>query len=172
MAVARQRLDLVIDRGQLLVLGLDQAQRLFGDVRIGGQHHRHRLADVTDLVQRQDRLVVERRAVIRIGDQPENILAGDDAMHAGHLLRGTDVDRADAAVGDGAAEDFSVQHAGQDQVVGVFGAAGDLGARFKPRNALSDLRHGRATARCGPARGRRSARGCRPRRPSTPSPSR
>ena len=69
--LAVERLDLVVDRRQFVVLGLDQAQRLFGDMRIGGQHHRDRLADVADLFQRQDRLVVERRAVIRIGNEPD-----------------------------------------------------------------------------------------------------
>ena len=32
-----QRLDLVIDRGQLLVFGGDELHRLLGDVRIGGE---------------------------------------------------------------------------------------------------------------------------------------
>ena len=44
------RLDLVVHRGQLLVFGGDEMHRLLRHVRIGGQHHRHRLADVAHLV--------------------------------------------------------------------------------------------------------------------------
>ena len=61
-------LDLVVHRGQLLVLGGDEMHRLFGDVRVDGEHHGDRLADVAHLVEREDRLIVERRAVIRLGD--------------------------------------------------------------------------------------------------------
>ena len=43
-------------------------RRLLRDMRIGREHHRHRLADVAHLAVGQDRLVVERRAVERIGD--------------------------------------------------------------------------------------------------------
>ena len=71
------------------------------------------------------------------------------AMHAGTLRRRARVDLADAAVRDGAAEDFSVQHARQAEIVRVFGAAGDLGAGLKPREWIgrpeawsARLRHG------------------------------
>ena len=60
-------LDLVEDRRQFLVLGDDELRRLLGDVRIGGQHGGDRLADVMHLVDGEDRLVVERRAVIGVG---------------------------------------------------------------------------------------------------------
>ena len=36
---------------------------------------------------------------------------------------------------------ISVRHAGQTEVIDVFGAAGDIGAGFKPRNVLADLKH-------------------------------
>ena len=59
------RLDLVEHGRQLLVLGDDQRGRFLGDMRIGGEHHRDRLADIVHLVEREDRLVVEGRAVVR-----------------------------------------------------------------------------------------------------------
>ena len=64
---------------------------------------------------------------------------GDDAIDAGHLLGGAGVDRLDAAMGDRAAEDLAVQHAGKPHGVGVFGAPGDLLARLEPRRRTSDL---------------------------------
>ena len=61
-------------------------------------------------------------------------------MDPGHRLRGARVDRPDAAMGDGAAEDLGVQHAGKPHGVGVFGAPGDLVARLEPRQRAPDLR--------------------------------
>jgi len=72
MDVAGQRLDLVVDRRQLLVFGGDELRRLLGDVRIGGDHGRHRLADEAHLLVRQDRLIMKRRTVIRIGQVPSS----------------------------------------------------------------------------------------------------
>ena len=135
-----QRLDLVEDRRQFLVFGDDQLRRLLGDMRIGGEHHRDRLADVAHLVDRQDRLVVECRPVIGLRDDLAHVVDGDDAIDAGHLLGRAGVDRLDAAVRDRAAEDLAVQHAGQPHGVGVFGAAGDLLARLEPRQRAADLR--------------------------------
>ena len=60
------RLDLVEHGRQLLVLGVDELRRLARRRADRGQHHRDRLADVAHLVDRQDRLVVERRAVVRV----------------------------------------------------------------------------------------------------------
>ena len=57
------RLDLVEDRRQFLVIGDDQLCRRLGDMRVCGQHHGDRLADKMHLVDREDRLIVEGRAV-------------------------------------------------------------------------------------------------------------
>ena len=138
-------LDLVEDRRQLLVFGDDQLRRLLGDVGIGGEHHGDRLADEVHLVDRQDRLIVECRAVIGLRDDLAHVLDGDDAIDAGHLLGRAGVDRLDAAVGDGAAEDLAVQHAGKPHGVGVFGAPGDL--RRAPRAAAASARSDRRRAR-------------------------
>ena len=142
------RLDLVVDRGQLLVLGDDEVRRLLGDVRIGREHDRDRLADVAHLVDREDRLVVERRAVVRLGDDGADVVGGDHAVHAADRLRGADVDALDATVRDGAAEDLAVEHPRQAQVVDVLRAPGDLLPRLEPRDRAADLRGfgGRARA--------------------------
>ena len=126
------RFDLVVDRGQFLVFGDDVLDRRLGDVRVGGHHDRDRLADEAHLVDRQDRLVVERRAVIGIGDHLADIVGGEHAMNAGNLLRRAGVDRLDPAMRDGAAKDLAVQHAGQPHRVSVFGPSAHLVARFEP----------------------------------------
>ena len=70
----RHRLDLVVDRRQLLIFGDDRVRRGFGNMRIGGEHDGDRLADETHFVDRQDRLVVERRPVIGIGDDLADVV--------------------------------------------------------------------------------------------------
>ena len=132
-------LDLVEDRRQLFVFGDDQLRRLLGDMGIGGKHHCNRLADIVHLVDRQDRLIVECRPVIGLRDNLAHVLRRDDAVDPGHLLGGAGIDRLDAAMGDGAAEDLSVQHAGKPHCMGIFGAPGDLLARLEPRRRTSDL---------------------------------
>ena len=62
---------------------------LFGDVRVGREHHRDRLADVAHLVESEDRLVVERRAVIGFGNDLQNVAGSDDVVNPGEGLRGT-----------------------------------------------------------------------------------
>ena len=126
--------------GSSSILGDDQLGSLLGDVRIGGEHDRDRLADIMHLVDGQDRLIVERRAVIGLGDDLAHVFGRDDAVDAGHCLGRAGVDRLDAAMGNGAAEDLSVQHAGQAHGVGVFGAPGDLLARLDPGQRAADLR--------------------------------
>ena len=79
--------DLVEHRRQFLVVGDDQLRRLFGDMRIVGQHGGDRLADIMHLAERQDRLVVEGRAVIGIGDDVPDVLAGIDGIDAGQSAR-------------------------------------------------------------------------------------
>ena len=138
-----QRLDLVIDGGELVVVGFDQLRGALGDVRIGGEHDRDRLTDIAHLVEREDRLVVKRGAVIGLRDERADILAGDDPVHAGKRPRRAGLDARDAAMRNGAADDLAVQHAGETQAVHVFGPAGDLGPRFQPGNAATDLGHDR-----------------------------
>jgi hypothetical protein len=140
------RLDLVEYGGQFLVFRDDFLRRLLGDVRIAGEHDRDRLADIMHLADGEDRLVVEGRSIVGVGDHFAHVVAGVDGEDAGHLARFAHVDRFDAAVCHRAAKYFSMQHAGHLHHMGVFGAAGHLLARFEPRQRAADLSacfHGR-----------------------------
>ncbi len=99
--VRLHRRDLVVDGRQFVVFGGDQLRGPLGHVRVARQHHGDRLADVTHLVERQDRLVVKGRAVIGLGDQLADVFAGHDAMHARDRARRLRIDAADAAVRQG-----------------------------------------------------------------------
>ncbi len=103
-------LDLVEDRGQLVVIHVDERQRLLGDVRVLGEHDRDRLADMTHYVDRQHRLVVKGRAVERLRHHSCHVGGRDHPMHAGKARCRRHVEPADAAVRDGAAQDLAVQH--------------------------------------------------------------
>jgi hypothetical protein len=144
-----RRLDFVEHRRQFVILGDDQGGLLrhMGIVR---QHHRDGLADIMHLVDGEDRLVVEGRAVIGVRDDLAHVLRGDDAVDARHRLGGAGVDQSDPAVGDGRAEDPAEQHARQPQIMGVFRPSRDLLARFQPRQRAADLAAGnRRRGRCG-----------------------
>jgi hypothetical protein len=143
-------LHLVEHRRQLLVLDLDQVTRLVGRVRIGREHHGHRLAGEADLLEGQDGLVVEGGPVVRVGDDPEHVLPRDHPLHAGSGGGGLDVDRADPAVRDGAAEDLRVQHPRELEVVDVVDRSRDLRPALHPAKRLSDRpRHVQAAPRAG-----------------------
>ena len=112
-------------------------------MRITRQHHRDRLADIVHLAGGEDRLVVKRRPIERVGHDLEHIIDGHDPMDALERLRGADIEPDDAAVRNRAAHDLAVEHAGQAQIVHVFGAAGDFGLTFEARDRASDLRERR-----------------------------
>ena len=139
MARRRHRLDLVVDRLELLVFGGDRLDGSVRHMRIGSEHHRDRLTDEADFVHGQDGLIVERRTVIGIGDNLDDVCGSNDAEHAGDFLRRADVDRLDAAMRHRRAEDLAIKHAGQPHQMGIFGAPGDLFARFEPRYRAADL---------------------------------
>src|SRR6266513_3079027 len=134
------RLDFVVDGGQLFVFGDDQVRRFFRHVRVGGEDHRDRLADVADFVHSEHRLVVERRAVIRIGHNFLQIGRGHHAMHAAHGLGSAHVEALDPAVRDAAAENPAVQHAGQAQVMDILSPPGNLQPGLEARQRAPDLR--------------------------------
>ncbi len=91
--LGRNRLDLVHHRRQFIEFGHDEPRRFLGHMRVLGQDHGHRFADVPHLVDRQDRLVVEGRAVIGVGNDPADVVAGVDRKNAGTRLRRRGVDR-------------------------------------------------------------------------------
>ncbi|MNC88250.1 hypothetical protein D3C83_40490 [compost metagenome] len=81
---------------------------------------------------------MERRTVMRVRDDRADVRAGDDAMHALDGPRGARVDALDAAMRDRAAEDSSVQHSRQAQVVHVLRPARHLRPTFEAGNGLAD----------------------------------
>jgi len=139
--VRLHRGQLVIDRRQFVVFRRNQLRSLFGDVRIARQNGGNWLADITHFVERENRLIVKGGAVIGLGNELADIFAGHDAMYARERPCGRGVDAPDYAVRHGRAEHLAVQHARQAQIVGVFGAPADFGARFQPRQLSADLLH-------------------------------
>jgi len=77
-----QRLDLVIDGGKLLVFGGDELDRLLGDVGVSGEYRSDRLADEPYLLVGEDRLIMERRPIVGIGQHLQYVVDGDDVKHA------------------------------------------------------------------------------------------
>ena len=154
------RLDLVEHGRQLVILGDDRLCGSLRHVRVGREHHRDRLADIVHLAGGKDRLVVEGRAVERVRHHLAHVVDADHAVDAGERARRARVERADAPVGDRAAEDFSVEHAGQADVVYVFGAAGYLGRAFQARHRASHLSacRGRHQCACPASSAARNAR--------------
>ena len=120
-----ERLARVDDRGQRLVLDVDQRERVAGRVLVDRDHERHLLPLKADLVAGEHRLRV-------VGDrrhpgEPERleVLGGDDRGDAGMGERLGGVDRDDARMGVGAAEHYAVHHSRQPDVVEVGPLAAD-----------------------------------------------
>ena len=92
-------------------------QRVLADRDAGGQHHRDRLADIAHLVVGDHRLL--ERLELRQRLQPHrddrraarHVGRGDDGVHARHLQRRGGVDRDEAAVRHGAAQDHGIEQA-------------------------------------------------------------
>ncbi len=111
-------------RWQRLVVDLDQLGCVLRNVPIVRHDDGHGMADEIDAVAREDRVlrrlqVVHARrarhgaaAVVHVGSDEH----GD---HAGDGSGGVGLDRRDAGVSIGAAQDDRMQHAGQPDVVGV-----------------------------------------------------
>jgi hypothetical protein len=121
----RERLGRVDDHGERLVVDDDRLARVLGDVGVVGDDGGDLLALEAHLVGGQHRL-----GVVAQGGHPREVagrhhLAGEhqpDARDVPGLAR---VDGADPGVGDRAAQDLHVQHAGQHDVVDVVAAAAD-----------------------------------------------
>ena len=135
-------LDLVENRRQLIVVRHDLLRGLIGDMRIAGKYNGDRFANEMHLSNSQDWLVVECRPVIGLCDDFPNVVAGIHGIDAGHFAGGAGVYRLDTAMGDRAAEDFRMQHAGQLHQMSIFRATGHFVVPFKPRQRSTDLSAG------------------------------
>ena len=138
----RQRILQVDDRIERVVLDVDGIERIAG-LGVGpGEHDRDPVADVVHLVHGQR---VVRRVLHVLGDRPRarhrcgpqvgQLGAGEHLDDAGQTLRRRRVDRRDAGVGERAAQDGHVQRAGQDEVIGEAGLAGEQGRVLPAQHA-------------------------------------
>jgi hypothetical protein len=132
--VGGHRLDGVEDGGQLLVVDLDEVERLLRGVLVDGGDGGDALADEADAAAGEDGHVAQEGAV----DSAVDVLAGDDRVDAGEGRGGGGVDAADESVGVGAVEHLAPEDAGQGEVGGVDGAPGDLVGALDARRRLAD----------------------------------
>ena len=124
--------------GQVLVLDGDRVDgRESRRVRLG-RDRGDRLAVEADLVDRDDRPVLDRVAEVRV-DVVE-VGAGEHADHAGYLLGCGGADRADACVRDRAAEDTAVEHSRDEQVADELCLTAHLLVGVEPGVRTADLR--------------------------------
>ena len=122
-------------RWQRLVLDPDRLESFLRDQLAVGRDRRDRVPHVAGLLLAQRLLVLGPRDDAVVLGQ---ILAGDDRVDPRHRERRGGVDRADAGVGVGAAQELRVEHAGQRDVVGVDRAPGHLRQAFDLAVALAD----------------------------------
>ena len=142
--VRPHRLARVHHRRQQLVIDLDQADRLGGDVRAARRDGRDRVAAVQDLVLGQD--VVAQVAHVGLAQLSEpgargavrHVGAGDDRVHPRQRRRLPGIDRLDARVRVGAAEHLAVQQPRQLDIRPVDCAPRYLIPTFLPRNGTAD----------------------------------
>ena len=144
----RERLAAVGRSRQLLDVQRDQRQRILGDVAAVRDHHRDRLADVSDLLARQD----ERRDVRRKhrarklqrqpvgGETRPQVRERVDRVHAGQRPRRAGVDGADQAVRGRAAQERGFKQAVRAEVVDEAAGAAQQRPVFDARHALADVR--------------------------------
>src|SRR5690606_5084336 len=116
-------IDRVVHDAERLVLNLDEADRLFCDLRRLRRDNGDRVAHVANLVAAQAGPVLVDDAVnVLTGD----ILVREHGMNTGQRLRLAGIDLQDAGVRVVGTLGTSVEHAGEDVVVGVAGAARHL----------------------------------------------
>ena len=112
------------ERGQRLVLDLDQPAGRLGRLLVLGRHRRDGVAD------HPHALVAERLLVLGHGQDPElhprQVGARDDGIDAWQRARAGCVDQLDQRVGMGRAQQLAVSHARHHEVVGVARLAHDL----------------------------------------------
>ena len=150
-----------------LVVHRDLLRRVLG-LRVGvGDHHGDVVADVADLAlgQRRVRARLHGRAVHRMdhpaADQAAHLVgrevgAGVDRHDARFRFRLRGVDRQDAGVGVGRAQEARVSLAGAVHVVDVLSLAGDVALVFAAEHGGADAgcTHGFLRNGCGASRGR------------------
>src|SRR5690606_30398 len=128
-------IDRVVHDAERLVLNLDEADRLFCDLRRLRRDNGDRVAHVANLVAAQAGPVLVDDAVnVLTGD----ILVREHGMNTGQRLRLAGVDAEDAGVRVIGTLGACIEHAGEDVVVGVAGAARHLIYVVRARYRLAD----------------------------------
>ena len=124
-------------RGERLVDHVDRGEGRLRGLRRGGRDGRHRLAEVADLVAREDRLVLEGAPVSHVGD----VGGGDDGAHARQRAGARDVEADDPGVRQRRAEHLAAEHPGQREVRGVDRGPAHLARRVHARERLAGDTH-------------------------------
>ena len=134
---------------QHAVADLHRSRRGLGLLLGLGHHHGDMVADIANLALGEDRMRagLHGRAVLGV-DHPAadqsadlvlgDVLAGEDADHAGHLLRLGGVDRLDRGMGMRAAHEIGVGLLRKIDVVGVLALAGDEAVIFLALDACAN----------------------------------
>ena len=138
------RFDRIEHGGQVLVLDLDERQRLFRDVRIERGHHGDLLADEAHAIAREQRHV-EHAAP---DEEVRHVRGREDREHAGQRASLHGVDADDARVRERAAQGFAPDHPGQRHVRGIPRRARDLVGAVEPPDPLSDDPHAQIGQPC------------------------
>ena len=116
------------DRRQRFDLGLDQAECVLGYAGSVGEHDRNRLSDVAHFGLGDHRLseALELRQRLQPhGDARHavaDLLGRDHGVYARQGARARHLDRADATMGNGAAQDRRVQHVLAREIIDVLSA--------------------------------------------------
>ena len=138
----RQRGQRIDHRRHDLVTNLDQVERVFGDVTIGGHDERDRLAHIAHAVG-GDRPAVDRRlhADDEAAGQRLHLVPGEHGRDTGQRRGARGVDRGDAGMGVRRAQDRGMQRAWRHgRVVEETAASGEQRGVLDPRQRLSNPR--------------------------------
>ena len=95
-------------RRQLFVVDFDQIQSLFRNLPALRRHERDNFTDVTHSIRRDDGLIIDHRAEIRI--QPGQVIARDNGYDTGEFFRLACVDAQKFRVWERASQRLRVKH--------------------------------------------------------------
>ena len=120
-------------KGKRLVIHFDEARGFFGDVAIDGGNGCYGVA------REANRVGEDVTLVARIAAAPDDVavFAGDDLLDAGERQCFRNVHAADVGMRMRAAQDSRVEHAGEMDVAGVSGGAGDALAGVDARRCVA-----------------------------------
>ena len=127
-------------RRQLVVIYFNQLQRFLR--RVDGQRRNgsHRITDVANLFDRNDRLIFEHRAVVGLDALiMKNVLARQYRYDAANFLRVRSIDAIDARMRIRTAQNLPVTHPRHAHVRQVLRPPGDFGFIIQATKRLSNI---------------------------------